>query len=391
MFDDSRRIASYLQREPRVAVADGLHTTALLTIPKLPPTLAREVRMLDQPSRVVETLQYARAIGLLHDARYQMCKDVLALSASLTEHLAELLTIPQESQVKFGFSLTTLSEQQDRSSYERYPAGIEHWYGTDLPVFDEHIKPTDSGIAFTLKIENGHEVCLLKPSLDSWKRVWPMAEVFAAHVLRDMQAAPFIVTPWDIQNQFSENYFECGDNPFDEDEDSQSEALFNRATIETIPELWRAEYLSSQNNAVQKNYSEQASLPGIIGCSPEQLVAETIKDCAEPEAQKLYALGQRVLTLTAQREASQLRYFPDFVPDDVAYVLYYEEGDFLIGHLDSAYQDIMNSGDDPPEALIAVIKQNRTSFDLLIKDLRDHMTYVDTCAAFVELLTGKES
>jgi hypothetical protein len=258
---------------------------------------------------------------------------------------------------------------------EPQPAGCHEWYGTDQPTTKRN-EVDGSGIAFAVSIEKTAGMCPLKPSLEAWNALAPDAEKYIAIVLQAMNAAPYIVTPFDIQGMYSEYCFEMGEEQAQYEEE-EVDSLYQRSIVESIPEQWRSE---GQNNASVAPVKRKLSTSNLLS------------DSANAEVQQLRAAGERVLALTKKRSANgSLSYYSDWAVDDVYCALYYQEGDFLAAHFDLNYENVMQYGDVASEALVAAVKCDRPTLDALVQDLRNLFIYIDACAAFVELIIAKDS
>ncbi|MCE2723846.1 MAG: hypothetical protein LW865_11285 [Betaproteobacteria bacterium] len=371
MYLDSQNVQASNDAWEGVVAAEQQRTTAFLAIPSIASAVPTEVHMLGAGG--ADPFRYAAAIDLLSDSRYDRCNSLGAIASELTAHLRDLLTIEHSSKLRF---LVTLRPVADVTGLDQQPAGSYTWYGTK-----KDIKPDQeaNGIAVCVSIvECTGGKAPLKPALDAWNSVDPNAEQYIASVLRSMNATPYILTPFDIQSMYSEYIFELGEQ--DEDFGGEVDSTYSRKALETIPEVWRHQNVAS--TATQANHNAQ-----------QNVEAPALRNSRSPEISQLLAAGDRVKALhdsTVGQESWRLTSYGDRAMEDVFYVLYHRAGDFLEAHFDHAFEDVMNSGEIANEALVAVIKDDRATFDALVHELRGLFTYVDACIAFIDLILSKD-
>ena len=379
MFLDSGSIQPSLDGWEGLGAAKQQSAHPLLVIPKLAASVPCEVQKFGRGSG--DSLGFAASVDLLTDPRYEKCANVASIFKALSTQLAEMLTIEHKSSIRFRVAVRSVADVIDT---ECQPAGCHEWYGTNQPT-TMYNEVNGSGIAFAVSIEKTAGMCPLKPSLEAWNALAPDAEKYIAVVLQAMNAAPYIVTPFDIQGMYSEYYFELGEEQ-GEYEEGEVDSLYQRSIIESLPEQWRSAALSAQSKGEGENTAPHMAVKKDLSTS------NLLSDSANAEVQQLRAAGVRVLALTKKRGAKgSLSYYADRAVDDIYVALNYEEGDFLQAHFDLNYEEVMQCGEMASEAVVAAVRCDRSTLDALVQDLRNLFIYIDACAAFVELIIAKDS
>jgi hypothetical protein len=379
MFNDSGSIQPSLDGWEGLGAAKQQSAHPLLIIPKLAASVPCEVQKFGSGSG--DPLGFAASVGLFAEPRYEKCANVASIFKALSAHLSEMLTIEHKSGIRFRVAVRSVG---DVVNTEPQPAGCHEWYGTDQPTTKRN-EVDGSGIAFAVSIEKTAGMCPLKPSLEAWNALAPDAEKYIAVVLQAMNAAPYIVTPFDIQGMYSEYYFELGEEQ-GEYEKGEVDSLYQRSIIESLPEQWRSAALSAQSKGEGENTAPHMAV------KKELSTSNLLLGTANAEVQQLRAAGELVLALTkTHRSNSSLAFYSDIAVDDIYVALYYDVGDFLQGHFDLNYENVMQYGDVASEALVAAVKCDRPTLDALVQDLRNLFIYIDACAAFVELIIAKDS
>jgi len=363
----------------------GTSTTLLncaptfLAIPSLQDIVPAHILSYGDTKTLANTINLAQKAGWFNLKQLPATAGLSAVIDQILTAIKTKLTVEQHSRLSFNFSL---EDPAALLGLDAPAAGAECYHRSKHRVSET--KPAIALQFQPVAQDSQGAMLYLKDSLAIWRSKHHAAEIYIAQVMMGMNAAPWVWTPFDIQTVWSEYYFECFDEHLEEDEDGNhgTTSLYNPKQAETIPQLWRTHREDGPAEAVQSTLAlPRASTYDIL----VDLMAST-----DPCIRALVECGERIRRLAPAVPFDHLRYYASNAPDDIVYAVAYEKDDFLTHHFDMAYQDVLNSGDYPPAALVSIVEPTPARFDVLAKDLCALMIYIDACAAFVEMVTDKE-
>lgn len=370
MFDNTKSALGSHQGRAGIAVAKCNSAPAFLTRPVFAPEIPARITWTKPGSATTQLAEMAFTAGWVSDESLRNVNRAPEAIQVVSEAVSNRFSVPQRSDTRFSVGVHAKDALRERE------------YDHVLFGSDEIVAPTDEVVVFSLDAMGDQTMLPLSKSMDRWNQLHPQAEHFCAHVLKKMEALPFIWTPYDVQDVISEQIFDWGEDLVADGEDLEG-SLYDRKQLDTLPSLWRC--LPSSPTAGQCD--PQLSLPGLS--TQEHFAA--LFATKNLLAQKLFATGDQIIRMRERVIAIRRQLNIDVWRSlsDLMLVLPVRQHDVLADHFDQHYDSLMQ--DYSQTVLMAAVKPVHDDLNKFADEMRTFLNYLDLCVHFVELLnTGAE-
>lgn len=342
---------------------------SFLTVPNVSNQVPHELHHLADSELFAARMKLFRESGLLHDVCLSEAHGIFELNALADEQLANAVNI-QNLCADLNLNIMLGSDVMDSSCYNS--GGNND--GKDV-LFE---------ISINLNLNRGHNVRYLKDRVLQLEQACPGMQNFIAHTFKNMNAVPWILDPFAVQEMYSAYIFDWhldADSELDDGEKSEDfpASSFHPNILKSIPNVWRSKSIC--------RYWEKdlgLTLLDAIKNRPQAVHHQT-----NPALEQIRLLGNAIAR-DNPRLARTLKKYPDcraFDSSNWLMVVAYEPSDFIQQHADHIYEDMGNSGEAQEVGLALNVSKCPKKFIELLNDLKFILIYVDRCLHFSDLVT----
>lgn len=341
---------------------------SFLTVPALSNQVAPALNLLTDPNIFAVRMQLFRDAGLLNDGCLGEANGLDELIQLADQQLAKALSFENlcdvlELNITLGRNITN--------------NGCGFRQGSE----NENEGCFELGLHFS--VGNRPTIRYLKDQVTALEKICPGMENFIARIFKSMNAEPWILNPFTVQESFSAYIFEWHQEMFEELEENERDVDFvssfrHPLILKTIPSLWRSKYTA-------RSWENELNL--VLLDKPKRPVA--LQRQTDPLLEQIRVLGNAIV-----RDNPRLTKIFNKYPDSRAFqssnwllVVAYEPNDFIQQHVDEAYENMIKSGEDEYLGFALSVPKNPLHFIELLRDLKFILTYIDRCLCFCDLVT----